>query len=307
MRCLVTGGAGFIGSHIVDHLISAGHTVAVIDNLSTGQKKFVNTKAILYKKDIRDNLNIVFKKEKPEVIIHTAAQVMLRESLKDPLNDASINVIGTLNLLETCRKHDVKKLIYTSTIGRIGEPEYLPVDEKHPVNPTSPYGISKYVAEKYVQMYSKLYGIDYRIFCFGNVYGPRDNPRSKRVTGLFAHSMIHEKQPTIFGDGNQTRDFIFVEDLAEFIVETMNKKNKHNLFNLANGKQIKVNEIFKILAELINYQGKPKYIDAIKGEIRDIKLDTTLAQKELGWQPKHTFEDGLRKTVEWFKRQLTSQ
>lgn len=301
MKILVTGGAGFIGSHIVDFLIKKNHDVVVIDNLSTGKRQNLNERATFYNADITKDIDFVFVKEKPEIVIHAAAQVMLRDSLENPLFDAKANILGTINVLESCRKNNVKKIIYTSTGGaRVGEPEYLPVDEKHLLNPCSPYGISKHTAEHYVLMYRQLYDLDCIIFCFGNVYGPRDDPKCKRVTSIFAYQMLNSKNPTIFGDGNQTRDFIYVLDLAEFIVESMNKNPEHKLFHLANGAQISVNEIFQILKKLIRFEKDAKHVEAIKGEVRDIVLDTSLAQRELGWYPKTDFKQGLKETVEYF-------
>jgi len=303
MKVLITGGAGFIGSTIVDFLISKGYSVVVVDNLSTGKEEYLNSKAKFYKKDIvSDDIDSIFAEEKPSIVIHAAAQVMLRKSLEEPVLDAKTNIIGTINVLEACRKNNVKRIIYTSTGGaRVGEPEYLPVDEKHPLNPCSPYGISKHTAEHYVWMYNQLYGLDYLIFCFGNVYGPRDDPSTKRVTAVFSSMMLKNEVPQIFGDGEQTRDFIYVKDLAEFIVDSIDKNPSHRLFHLANGKQISVNQIFKILKDLSGFQGEAEHVDAIKGEVRDIVLDTSLAEKELGWKPKHSFEEGLRETLEWFE------
>jgi UDP-glucose 4-epimerase len=302
MNVLVTGGAGFIASNIVDLLVNRGDKVVIIDNLSTGKKEYLNKKAKFYKKDITKNIDKVFEKEKPDVVIHAAAQVMLRKSLEDPMWDAKINILGTINVLEACKKHNVKKIIYTSTGGaRVGEPEYLPVDEKHPLRPCSPYGISKHTAEHYVWMYNQLYNLDYLIFCFGNVYGPRDDPSTGRVTSVFASKMLKGETPNIFGDGKQTRDFIYVLDLAEFIVNSIDKNPEHKLFHLANSTQISVNEIFDILKELSGFQGEAVHTAAIKGEVRDIRLDTTLAQKELGWHPKHDFKEGLKETFDWFK------
>jgi len=309
MKIIVTGGAGFIGSHIVDRLVNKNHSVVIIDNLSTGKQKYLNPKAKFYKLDItKDELNPLFAKEQPEIVIHTAAQVMLRQSIADPINDAMTNIIGTIRVLEACRAAKVRRIVYTSTGGaRVGEPEYLPVDEKHPLNPCSPYGISKHTAEHYVWMYNKLYGLDYLIFCFGNVYGPRDDPITKRVTAIFADRMIRGETPVIFGDGNQTRDFIYVEDLADFIVASVGKQPEHKLFHLANGEQISVNQIFRILKQVSGYSGEPKYIEAVPGEVRDICLDTRLAQAELGWKPKTPFEEGLKRTYEWFKGQASKK
>ncbi len=304
IKCLVTGGAGFIGSYITDFLINKGYEVVIIDNLSTGKKENVNKNSKFYEVDITNDINWIFQQEKPDIVIHTAAQVMVRTSIENPLFDAKINILGTINVLEGCRKNKVKKIIYTSTGGaRVGEPEYLPVDEKHFLNPSSPYGISKHTAEHYIQIYNKLYDLDYLIYCFGNVYGPRDDPKCNRVTSIFAYQMLKGQIPVIFGDGNQTRDFIYVLDLAEFIVNNLEKKPKHKLFHLANGEKISVNEIFQILKKLIGFKGEPNYVNEIKGEVRNIVLDTTLVQKELGWKPTYSFEDGLNEVVEWFKKQ----
>lgn len=301
-KVLVTGGAGFIGSHIVDELLNLGYEVFIVDDLSTGNIDFINKNAKFYQKSILDDLGEIFSLEKPDFVVHCAAQVMLRKSIESPMEDAKINIFGTLNLLEFCKKFNVKKIIYCSTGGaRVGEPRYLPVDEKHPINPISPYGISKHTAEHYVEFYGKLYNLDYLIFCFGNVYGPRDNPSSKRVTSIFIYNIINGKQPVIFGDGNQTRDFIYVRDLAKFITRSIEKNPQSKLFHLANEKQISVNQIFNILKDILNYNQDPIYQSAINGEVRDIFLDTALVKKELGWNPEYSIEKGLKETVEWFK------
>ena len=304
MKILVTGGCGFIGSHLVDKLVEKKYEVVVFDDLSTGKKERLNSHAKLIVADIRNasQINEIFLKEKPEMVIHTAAQVMLRKSIEEPIFDATTNIIGTINVLEACKKSGVKKIVYTSTGGaRYGEPEYLPVDENHPIHPSAPYGISKHTAEHYVKTYSDLYGFDYLIFCFGNVYGPRDDPNCKRVTALFSQAMINADSPTIFGDGGQTRDFLYVLDLADFIVNSLEKDPEHKLFNLANGTQTSVTEIFNELKEISGFSGEAKHIDAIKGEIRDICLDTSLAQKELGWKPKTIMKEGLKQTYLWLK------
>lgn len=306
MKVLVTGGCGFIGSHIVDELVKRNNAVVIVDNLSTGKKERQNPKAKLIVEDITkgEELNKIFFEEKPELVIHTAAQVMLRKSLEEPISDALTNIIGTINVLEACKNNNIKKIIYTSTGGaRYGNPNYLPVDENHPLKPTSPYGISKHTAEHYVTLYKELYGLDYLIFCFGNVYGVRDDPKCKRVTSLFSDQILKGEQPIIFGDGGQTRDFIFVLDLAEFIVESMNKNPEHKLFNLANGEQFSVNQIFNELKSISGYSGEAKHIDAVKGEVRDIVLDTTLAKNELNWKPKTSMKEGLKKTFEYMKKE----
>jgi UDP-glucose 4-epimerase len=305
MKVLVTGGCGFIGSHLVDELVKKNYEVVVVDNLSTGKKEKLNKKAKLFTADITkpEELEVVFQKEKPEIVIHTAAQVMLRKSIDEPVFDAMTNIVGTINVLEACKKSGVKKIVYTSTGGaRYGNPTYLPVDENHPINPSAPYGISKHTAEHYVKAYSELYGFDYLIFCFGNVYGVGDDPKCKRVTAIFSDQIIKGLQPIIFGDGEQTRDFIYVLDIAEFIADSIEKKPEHKLFNLANGNQVSVNQIYQMLKKISGHSGEAKHIEAVKGEVRDIVLDTTLAQKELGWKPKTSMEEGLRATFEDLKK-----
>jgi len=302
MKILVTGGAGFVGSHIVDKLILEGHNVVVIDNFSSGKLGHLNKKAVLFERDITKSIEDIFQKERPEVVIHTAAQVMLRKSIEEPVFDAMTNIIGTINVLEACRKNGVKKIIYTSTGGaRYGEPKYLPVDENHPLNPLAPYGISKHTAEHYIFAYEKLYGLNYLIFGFGNVYGPRDDPRFGRVIAVFARAIIQGVKPKIFGDGGQTRDFVYVKDLADFIIESINKNPEHKLFNLANGEQISVNKIFEELKNAGGYKEDAEHVVAVNGEIRDICLDTTLAKNELGWNAKTSLSKGIKETFEYFK------
>jgi UDP-glucose 4-epimerase len=305
MKILVTGGAGFIGSWIVDKLIERGESVSVVDYYSLGKKENENARAIYYHADICDEekLNEIFLEEKPELVIHCAANSLLRKSIENPVEDARVNILGTISVLEACRKNNVKNIIYTSTGGaRVGEPDYLPVDEKHPLRPLSPYGISKHTAEHYVEMYSRLHGMDYFIFCFGNVYGPRDLAKSGRLVPFFISQIMKGETPIIFGDGNQTRDFIYVEDIADFIVACLQKlgKTEHQLFHLANGKQVSVNEVCELLKKISEREILFKHDEAIKGEVRDIVLDTSLARKELDWNPTTSLEEGLKKTWEWF-------
>jgi UDP-glucose 4-epimerase len=303
MKVLVTGGAGFVGSHIVDSLIDKNYEVVVVDNLSSGKREFINPGAVFYKRDITKEITDIFKKERPDVVIHAAAQVMLRRSIEEPVFDAETNIIGTIRVLEGCRKSGVKRIIYTSTGGaRYGEPGYLPVDEKHPISPLAPYGISKHTAEHYIEVYSRLYGIDYLIFCFGNVYGPRDDPRFGRVIAVFSKAILERKKPIIFGDGEQTRDFVYVKDLAGFIAGSINKKHRSRIFNLANGEEVSVNKIFEGLKRISNFKKDSKKVGAIKGEVREIVLDTTLAKTELGWSPKTSLREGLAQTYSYFKQ-----
>ena len=199
----------------------------------------------------------------------------------------------------------IKKIIYTSTGGgRYGNPHYLPLDEKHPVDPLSPYGISKHSAEHYVKTYSELYGIDYLIFCFGNVYGPRDNPLAKRIPTLFSYQLLKDEETQIFGDGEQTRDFIFVLDLVEFISNSIEKTPEHKLFNLASGTQVNVNQIYEKLKNVAGSDKAAVHVSAVKGEVRDVCLDIALARKELGWNPSTQIDEGLKQTFYDVKKTL---
>lgn len=303
MKILVTGGAGFIGSWIVDFLIEKKNNVVIVDDLSTGEKENINSSAKFISADITDDklMEKIFMREKPEMVIHAAANSLLRKSIEEPLFDARVNILGTISVLEACKKSGVKKVVYLSTGGaRVGEPEYLPVDENHPLHPLSPYGISKHSAEHYVWMYSKLNGFAHLIFCFGNVYGPRDRASTKRLVPVFIEMIMRGETPTIFGDGKQTRDFIYVEDLAKFVVGALEKNSAHKLFHLANGTQISVNEVFAILKKVSGLKIDAKLVAGIKGEVRDIVLDTTLVKKELGWETTTSLEEGVKKTWEWF-------
>ena len=297
MRMLVTGGAGFIGSHIVDCLIKEGYSTLIVDNLSTGKEININNNAHFIKADVTQNLDDIFEAEKPDIVIHTAAHTRLRISFENAFLDAKTNILGTINVLEACVKNKVKRLIYTSTGGaRFGEPTYHPVDEKHSINPESPYGLSKQTAERYVELYYKKHGLDSLTFCFGNVYGKRDCPESGRIIPLFYDIMQKGESPVIFGDGNQTRDFVYVDDLSDFIVKSISCRPEHSLFNLASGTETSVNEVFNLLKDLTGFIGKPTYVEPVKGEISHIRLDTSLAKNELGWNPRYGLEDGLNET-----------
>lgn len=295
MRIIVTGGAGFIGSHVVKKL-KQKHNVLVVDKKKNSECKTEVVDILNYSK-----LKIVFKKFKPEIVIHMAAQVELRKSLKDPFFDAQTNILGTINVLRACEGIKLKKFIYTGTGGaRYGTPVKLPVKEFDCVMPESPYGISKMAAEHYVRVLSGLNGFDYLILCFGNVYGPGDDPKMGRVISVFITRMMRKRNPLIFGSGKNTRDYLYVEDVADVIAKNLNTKTKHKLFNLASGTQTSVNQIYKIIEKELNSGIKPKYISAIKGEVRDILLDISLAKKELKFKPT-PLKKGMNKTIEWFK------
>ena len=303
MKILVTGGAGFIGSHVVDAFIEAGHSVVIVDDLSTGQKEFINSKATFLKMDIRDKaIQDIFKKEKFDVVNHHAAQMDVRKSVDDPLFDSDVNIRGTLNLLENCKSCGVKKFIFASTGGAIyGEQDYFPADEQHPVRPLSPYGISKLAVEKYLFYYQEVHGLQHVILRYANVYGPRQNPHGEAgVVAIFSQKMLSGGQPTINGDGKQTRDYVYVKDLVRANVIALHL-NKSDVFNIGTGIETDVNRLFQSLRTLTGSQCKEVHGEWKKGEQRRSVLSIKKAQSELGWKPEVALQHGLQQAVEFFK------
>ena len=305
MKILVTGGAGFIGSHVVDALIERGHEVAVVDDLSTGKREHVNPRARFYRLDIRDaqGLEEVFAAERPEIVNHQAARANVRESLEKPVLYAEVNVIGSLNLLELSRKYGVEKFIYASTGGAVyGEPEYLPADEAHPINPLDPYGASKHFVEHYLYLYSVNYGLRYTILRYPNVYGPRQDPYGEAgVVAIFTGQMLRGEQAVINGSGEQERDFVYVGDVVEANLQALDRGDG-GIYNLGWGFGTSVNEIFARLKEITGYEKEAVHGPPKKGEVFKICLDATKARRELGWVPRISLDEGLRMTVEYFKR-----
>ncbi|MCL5266059.1 MAG: NAD-dependent epimerase/dehydratase family protein [Chloroflexi bacterium] len=306
MKILVTGGAGFIGSHAVDVFIKSGHQVVVVDDLSTGSELNLNPAAKLYRVDIRDaRLEEVFEAERPDYVSHHAAQISVRISVQKPLEDAQINVLGSLNVIEHCKKYNVKKLIYISTGGAVyGEPVYLPCDENHPVNPICQYGATKHAPEHYLFMYKQLYGLNYTVLRYPNVYGPRQDPMGEAgVIAIFTGQMLRGEQAVVNGSGEQERDYVFVEDVARANLLAL-AKGDGEIFNLGCGIGTTVNELFQRLKEITNYQldavhGPPK-----AGETFRIYLDASKAAQELGWRPMVDLDEGLRRTVQFFRERL---
>lgn len=262
MKCLVTGGAGFMGSHLVDKLIKEGHEVVVIDNLITGRRKNINPKAKFYKIDIKSpKVAEIFKKEKPEVVFHFAAHIEARESVKDPISDAKDNILGSLNILENCRKFDIKKIVFASSGGEIyGEANELPTPETYLPFPISPYGVGKLAVEGYLKSYFKMFKIPFISLRYGNVYGPRQNPEGEAgVIAIFTNKMLKNEQPLIHGDGKQTKDYIFINDAIEATLLSF-KKGFEGILNIGTGRETPVLGIFyKIKA--LTYSGvKEKHI-----------------------------------------------
>lgn len=299
MKVLVTGGAGFIGSHTVDLLVKRGHDVFIVDNLSNGNMNNVNKKAKFFKADIKSSkLNGVFQEVIPDCVIHLAAHINLRDSLEDPFHDANENIMGSLNVLECCRHFNVKKIVYSSTAAVYGEPRYLPIDEAHLIRPSSPYGLSKSVVEDYIRLYNKLFGMDYVILRYANVYGPRQDPNGEAgVISIFIDKMLHNKKPEIFGDGMQTRDFIFVEDVAAANLASINGKS--GIYNVSTCKETSINEILENVIKLSGFKGRVMKKDA-KKEVKKIFLKCEKITESLGWKPKTGIEEGLEKTFKYF-------
>ena len=305
MRILVTGGAGFIGSHVVDRFIERGHEVAVLDNLSSGFRELVNPAARLYEADLTDSAAVerCFAEFRPEVVDHHAAQIDVRRSVDDPVFDAGTNIVGALGLLQACTRHGVRKFVYASTGGALyGEGRQLPATEQHPVNPESPYGVSKHTLEHYLYLWKLLHGLEYTVLRYPNVYGPRQNPHGEAgVNAIFILLMLQGKRPRIFGTGEQVRDYLYVMDVVQ-ANELALAQGSGEMVNLGTGIGTSVNDIFRELKAIVGFEGEPVYEAARPGEVQRIYLDATRAKMVLGWTPRMSFRDGLAQTVEWSRR-----
>jgi UDP-glucose 4-epimerase len=305
VKILVTGGAGFIGSHVVDAYLANGHQVVVVDDLSTGRLSNLNPAAKFYQADIRSpEIAEIFENERPDAINHHAAQMDVRRSVAEPLFDADVNVLGSINLLEQARKNNLHRFIYISTGGAVyGEPEYLPCDEDHPVNPICPYGASKHTVEHYLYMYREMYGLEYVVLRYPNVYGPRQDPNGEAgVVAIFAGQMLAGEQVVINGDGDQERDFVYVEDCARANLLALMTENTNTVYNLGFGRGTTVNEIFSTMKPITGYQLPAVHGPAKLGETRRIFLDASRAGRALGWKPTVDLEAGLQRTVEYFRK-----
>ncbi len=306
MKVLVTGGAGFIGSHVVDRMLAADHEVSVVDNLRTGQRANVSPDVRFHDVDIRDAVALrrVFEAERPEVVTHQAAQASVRLSMEDPVGDAEINVLGSLQVLEACRHHEVRKLIYAGTGGAaVGEPRYTPVDEDHPANPLSPYGANKHAVEHYCWLYRTNWGLETRILRYSNIYGPRQDPLGEAgVIAIFVGRMLAggDPAPTVNGNGQQERDYVYVGDVAEANLLALDRGDG-GIYHIGTGVGTSVNELFDRLAGLIGYSRPRQHAAALPGEVYKIALSAERAQRDLGWQARVSLEEGLRLTVESFR------
>jgi UDP-glucose 4-epimerase len=306
VRILVTGGAGFIASHVSDSLLALGHHVAIVDNLATGKRENLPAAATFYEVDTRDQaLHDVFRAETPEVVVHHAAHIEVARSVREPAYDASVNILGSLNLLECCRAYGVRKVIYAGTAGALfGEPSYLPVGEDHPIDPLSPYGVSKHTVEHYLFTYRVNHGIDYVVLRYPNVYGPRQDPHGEAgVVAIFSLQMLAGKQPVIFGDGTKTRDYCNVADIAAANVLALNTPVS-GVYNLGRGIEVSDLEVFEAVRIAVGSEVAPAFAPVRPGEVQRIALDASKAERELGWSWEVDFIEGVSGAVEFYRDQI---
>jgi UDP-glucose 4-epimerase len=309
LKILVTGGAGFIASHIADAYIEAGHSVVIIDDLSMGRKENINPRAQFVQMDIREKgIREIFTRERFDVINHHAAQMDVRKSVEDPSFDASVNILGTINILENAKEFGVKKIIFASTGGAIyGEQDYFPADEEHPQRPLSPYGISKLAIEKYLFYYQQVYGLQFVILRYANVYGPRQNPHGEAgVVAIFASKMLANQQPIINGDGKQTRDYVYVGDVVNANKLVLNYA-KSDIFNIGTGIETDVNVLYNSIRKYSGALCQEKHGEAKKGEQLRSVLEYNKAKTKLGWIPTVQLQDGLLKTVDYFRNTISNK
>jgi UDP-glucose 4-epimerase len=304
MNVLATGGAGFIGSHVVDRLLANGHTVHIVDNMSTGQPALVNPAARFHQVDIRSaRLGRAFDEARPDVVVHLAAQMDVRRSVTDPIFDASVNVIGTLNVLEHCRRSGVKRVVFASSGGAIyGDCLAIPTPEDQPLRPASPYGVAKLAGERYIAAWADLTGATGVALRYANVYGPRQNPQGEAgVIAIFASRMLAGEPCVIYGDGDQTRDYVYVEDVADATAQAVAQPGACGAANIGTGIETTVNELYRQLAAAAAVAAPPLHAPPRAGEQRRSALDTLHARGVLGWAPATPLEAGLRKTLEFFR------
>lgn len=302
MKILVTGGAGFIGSHIADAYVLAGHSVWVIDDESSGKREQINTRVNYTKLDLTETskLRRFFKGKKFDVVNHHAAQIDVRRSVADPLFDARVNVMGTLNLLEECRFRGVRKFIFSSSGGTIYGECNRPATEESPEVPLSPYGVAKLAAEKYIKAYHALYGLRYTIFRYSNVYGPRQDPHGEAgVVAIFSQRLLAGEPIYIFGTGRQTRDFVFVEDVADANLRAL-KSGTNSVINVGTGVEVPIVDLYREMADILGVQRKPLFKSKRAGELNRSVLSPTFALKAIGWSPQNKISDGLQKTIAYF-------
>jgi UDP-glucose 4-epimerase len=303
MRVLVTGGAGFIGSHVVDHLLGRGHDVAVVDNLSTGKRGNVPEEARFYEVDIRTGCSEVFEDFRPEVVSHQAAQMDVRRSVREPDFDAEVNVLGTIRLLQNCMKYEVQKFIFASTGGAVyGEQQEFPVPEDHPQYPISPYGVSKLAGERYLYFYGFQYGLPGVALRYANVYGPRQDPHGEAgVVAIFCGNLAAGETSTINGTGEQTRDYVYVGDVARANVLALEREVPPRAYNIGTGIETSVNQLYELLREASGRDIPPRHGPAKPGEQLRSCVDPSKAAEFLEWRPEMDLASGLTNTLGFFE------
>ena len=306
MRVLLTGGAGFIGSHVAERLLSRGHEVAVVDDLSSGKKENVPEGAMFYERDVRGGCAGVFEEFAPHVLCHLAAQINVRRSVAEPDFDAEVNVLGTVRLLENCVRHRVKGIVFASTGGAIYcEQSVFPAPEDHPQEPVSPYGVSKLAAERYLHFYRVQYGLPYVSLRYANVYGPRQDPHGEAgVVAIFCNNLAADEVSTINGSGEQTRDYTYVGDVAEanvLAIEALEGgEAPPGAYNVGTGAETSVNRLYELLADASGRNLPPKHGPAKPGEQLRSAVDPTKAAHILGWLPQTDLATGLEETLRFF-------
>ena len=302
---LVTGGAGFIGSNIVDRYLADGHEVAIIDDLSTGRRSNLNPDASFHELSITDAEAVlaVFEQEMPEVVSHHAAQMDVRRSVAEPQFDAETNIIGTLSVLEAGRRVEARKFIFSSSGGAIyGQADVIPTPESAPLQPISHYGASKLAGEVYFGLYGRLYGIETTVLRYANVYGPRQDPHGEAgVVAIFSQLMLAGKQPKIFGDGTSTRDYVYVSDIVEANMIALERGDGARV-NLGWGEEIPVQRVFDCVRDSVGCDIEPNYVPERLGEVARISLDASRAKEILGWEPQVALEDGIARSVDFYRR-----
>jgi UDP-glucose 4-epimerase len=309
VKILVTGAAGFIGSHVADAYVDAGHEVVIVDDLSRGMKRNVNLKARFYQCDVRDREAIeeIFRVEKPAVVNHHAAQMDVRRGVREPLFDAQVNILGSLNLIESAITHGTKRFIYIASAGAgYGEPKQRVVPEHYPINPITPYGISKHTVEHYLFTFQFLYGLPYVVLRYGNVYGPRQNSQGEAgVFAIFSEQMLTGGQPVVYGDGRKVRDYVYISDVVAANVAAL-EYGSNEIFNISTGVETMDFEVFQLVRGLLGKQIQPKYVPRRPGEIDKICLDISKAKSLLHWEPRVSLAEGASLTVAYFQKEAAA-